>query len=157
MKNGLNQNSSNIKKNVSTNITGTTVQINKKMSQNISFAFSNNLSDANISKKDDNKNEKSNISNKENNENQKENIEKSETAADSNADFYNFFENVPKNVPLIDSDVATHASASAKLLKSVFGEPSLGTESTGDEKQTSQSVGKIMLCLTIIILPKHNN
>jgi hypothetical protein len=146
-----NQNGSNFKKSGSMSSTGCApIQVNnyKKSSDNISFAFSEDVLDADSSKKDDidiekknfNDNDKENNNRKNNEKNEKP--EKSETAADSDADFYSFFENVPNNGPWIDSDVAKHASASAKLLRTVFGEPSRTMENANDNKPSLQSVGE---------------
>jgi hypothetical protein len=144
-----NQNASSFQKFGSMSSTGrASIQVNndKKPPDNISFAFSEDVLDADSSKKDDIDSEKKNINtnDKENiNRKNNEKVEKTETAAaDSDADFYSFFENVSKNGPWIDSDVATHASASAKLLRTVFGEPSRTMENANDNKTSLQSVGE---------------
>ena len=141
MKNSYDQNTSNIKKYGSTNNSGTTIQMNNKISEKISFAFSTDAVDATFSRKDDIENGKRDQNDERKNE--RKHDKNSEPEPDSDADFFKFFENVPDNVPWIDSNVATHASASAKLLKSVFGEPSREMDSTGNGKSTFHSVGKI--------------
>lgn len=143
-----NQNAPNFKKFGSMSSTGCTpiqVNNNKKPSDNISFAFSEDVLDADSIKKDDIDSEKKNvIDNDKETYNRKNNekTEKTDTAADSDADFYSFFENVSKNGPWIDSDVVTHASASAKLLRTVFGEPSRTMDYADDNKPSLQSVGE---------------
>ena len=154
IKNSFDEYLSNIKKyGSSNNASAASIQINKKPSDKISYAFSNDLSDKtttnNGNKKENNENEKSIHNDNDNKNNDKKSDKNTEITADSDADFYTFFENVPENIPWIDSNVATHASASAKLLKSVFGEPSAGTDSMKDNKSSFQSVGK-MLDLFII-------
>lgn len=146
-----NQNASNFKNFGSMSSTGRTpiqVNNNKNPSDKISFAFSEDVLDADSSKKDDIDSEKKNINDNDKEDNIRKNNEKtekteqSETAADSGAEFYSFFEKVPKNGPWIDSDVATHASASAKLLRTVFGEPSRTMDNFNDNTTSFQSVGE---------------